>query len=566
MEHNQARWLLENLLDRLTERNDGKKEITGVITEAEQQALEAAVKALGGETAKPVDDEEFGQKIPSEKKGGLLPPPVVSPPIEEPDIEVVGPSIKVPEIELDDISPDYRICIDFGTAMSKVTFVHDGERDDGGDIIEVLPLGEIAGQDPIDGGPELLISSVYIGNDGKVYFGKSALEVSDQEADEDDARKRVDNIKRFLSEDGIDDFLVEVFNPTKLDITFKDILFYYLVYLTWVIGKCVKDLDESYDTALLRRYAMPCFDNGKANEYARLLSDLLGGAYVAMVGLEHNGFLNEEMENPFHEGIPLSDLKAVCDVALSQNDQYPFVDFAITEPLGVASALISEDGKANNLSMVIDIGAGTTDISMFRIRVDPEHDNFVALQIPGATAGFSMAGNYIDRVLTHKVLSLAGVTSQTINYRRIYNALERNIRRYKEDLFNDGNVDVTLIDGNVVEVTLEQVMESSSIQRFQQALQNTIVEILERAPKHYLENAPRHELAIVLTGGGATLPFAQNVIGWELEVNGVSIKTVPARPCPEWIEEDYPELIDSFSRIAVSLGGARQNVIQPHGQ
>lgn len=565
MEQNQAKWLLENLLDRLTDRSDGKKEITGVITEAEQQALAAAVKALGGEAAKPAD-EEFGQKIPHEKKSGLLPPPVVSPPIEEPGIDTMGPSIEVPEIELDDISPDYRICIDFGTAMSKVTFVHDGERDDGGDIIEVLPLGEVADQDPIDGGPELLISSVYIGNDSKVYFGKSALEVSDQEAGDDEARQRVDNIKRFLSEDGIDNFLAKAFNPTEQDITYKEVLLYYLIYLSWVIGKCVKDLDESYSTASLRRYAMPCFENGQANEYARLLSGMLGDAHLAVAALKHAGYLSDEMENPFHEGIPLSDLKAVCDAVQSQNRQYPFVDFAVTEPLGVASALISEDGEADNLSMVIDIGAGTTDISMFRIRVDPQHDNFVALQIPGATAGFSMAGNYIDRVLTHKVLSLAGVTSQTSNYRRIYSALERNIRRYKEDLFNDGNVDVTLIDGSVVEITLEQVMESSSIQEFQQTLQNTILEILERAPKHYIENAPHHQLAIVLTGGGATLPFAQNVIGRELEVNGVLIRTVPAAPCPKWVEEDYPELIDIFPRIAVSLGGARKNVIQSHGK
>ncbi|MGM0855876.1 MAG: hypothetical protein ACQEW0_02205 [Pseudomonadota bacterium] len=564
MENNQAKWVLENLLDRITEREDGRKELTGVITPGEMKALGEALKAL---------QDTSGHHVPTDPSTpSHTEPPIPSnsePPIPPPT-EPVSPALCLPcDIGPAETAEDYRICIDFGTAMSKVTLVHDGKRDDGGDMIEVLPLGEIAEQDPTIGGPELLISSVYISNDGHVYFGKSALTVSEQEADKGETRKRVDNIKRFLSEDGIESLLNATYNPTNIKINYEEILVYYLVYLTWIVNQCMEELGQEYNTAVLRRYAMPCFDNGKSQEYARLMAKMLGDAYATLQCLQYNGFFedtNFEAINPFHEGIHLAKLKAICDAACSQRPKtFPFVDTAVTEPLGVASALVSEDGHANNLSMVIDIGAGTTDISMFRIRVDPDKDIHIAQQVPGTTSGFTMAGNYIDRVMTLKVLSLAQITPKDFDYQRAYNALERNIRRYKEALFEEGQVSITLANGEIVDLSLEQLMASPSIQEFQQKLQETVMDILERVPKHYLVNAPGQNLAIVLTGGGATLPFAQSVIGQNHEIDGVRIRTVPAHACPEWIEEEYPELIDIFPRIAVSLGGAGKNVINQLG-
>ncbi|KAE8440088.1 Hsp70 family protein [Vreelandella piezotolerans] len=578
MDNNKAKWLLENLLFRLADRDDGKQELPGIITEAEQQALSAAIGALSTPPQttpeEPTDTLSLRARAPvasivAEKyssgdsdaladeaqEAAVESEPVdgdveIEEPLESKDDEI---EISLPSFADEPVSPDFRLCIDFGTAMSKVTLVHDGAGKDGGDEIRVLELGEVAGQDPSDGPLELLISSVYISNDGYVYFGKDALEVSEQEAG-DGNRQRIDNMKRFLSEDGIDQVLSDEFNPTSVEIDYRDIVLFYLVYLTWVINQCSDEL--GYEKAICRRFAMPCFEVGKARQYSSMLSRMLGDAQVVA------DLVAEEIS----EGIALDKLKLICDKVQEKNFEYSFVGSPVTEPLGVASALVSEDGAANNLSMVIDIGAGTTDISLFRIRVDSNESVYVANQVPGAARGLTMAGNYIDRVLVQKILSSAGITYQSDNYRRIRNDLERKIRVYKEELFETGSIDVPLPNGEVIEVMLEELLQSQSIHEFQKELRNKIVEVLEEVDDFILRTAPRKELVLVLTGGGASLPFVRSMVGENIEARNISLKTVKSHDFPEWLEEDHADLENIFPRIAVSLGGARENVIVPYDQ
>ncbi|MCO7216601.1 hypothetical protein [Halomonas sp. OfavH-34-E] len=568
MDNNKARWLLENLLARLAEREDGKYELPGIITESEQRALTAAIDFLGA-TAEPTSSSAEPEPEPEQEQEQEQEP--VEPSAEEStaaDTGVEGLAqvlpkeaqqegedleIDFPQILDEPVSPDIRLCIDFGTAMSKVTLVHDGAGKDGGDEIQVLELGDVAGQDPSDGPLELLISSVYISNDGSVYFGKSALEVSEQEASETN-RQRIDNMKRFLSEDGIEKVLSAEFNPTEIVIEYRDIIFYYLIFLTWVINHCTDEM--GYDKNIDRRFAMPCFDNTKSRQYSRMLSRMLGDAQVAAI------VLGEEIS----EGVSLHRLKQVCDSVYEEKFEYSFVGDPVTEPLGVASALVSEDGSANNLSMVIDIGAGTTDISLFRIRVDSHKGIYVANQIPEAAAGLTMAGNYIDRVLVQKVLSIAGISFQLPDYRRVRNDLERKIRMYKEELFEEGSVYVPLHNGDVIEVLLDDFMKSPSIHDFQSELKNKISEVLENVDEFFLRTAPRRELVLVLTGGGASLPFVREMVGVTIEAGSISLKTVKSHDFPEWMEEDHADLEDIFPRRSVSLGGARENIIVPYDQ
>lgn len=564
MENNKAKWLLENLLARLATREDGKKELPGVITEAEQESLRLAVELLGGklqEIPHYISGDEGAPGPEGVDTESTKEPPAkveVDPPVDHG--EGVGEPqdkkkilVEIPYYFNEPVSEDFRLCIDFGTAMSKVALVHDGAGKDGGDEIQVLELGDIAGQDPSDGPFELLISSVYISNDGLVYFGKSALEVSEQEA-EDGGRQRVDNMKRFLSEDGVDQVLTGEFNPTGIEIDYRDIVLFYLVYLTWVINQCTDEM--GYDRNICRRFAMPVFDNAKARQYSGMLSRMLGDAQLAA---EHFGDLIDD-------GVSLEDLIAVCDTIRDMDLEYAFIGSPVTEPLGVASALVSEDGAANNLSLVIDIGAGTTDISLFRIRVDPDGAVFVANQIPGAARGLTMAGNYIDRVLIQKILSKSEVSFQSADYKRVRNDLERKVRVYKEELFESGHIDVPLPNGDVIQVDRDEFLQSPSIHKFQEELQKKIAEILEEVDEFFLRTAPRQELVLVLTGGGASLPFVQSLVGETIEVGNLSVKTVKSHDFPEWMVEDHADLEDIFPRIAVSLGGARENVITPYDQ
>jgi hypothetical protein len=65
---------------------------------------------------------------------------------------------------------------------------------------------------------------------------------------------------------------------------------------------------------------------------------------------------------------------------------------------------------------------------------------------------------------------------------------------------------------------------------------------LEEVDAFVLRTAPRQELVLVLTGGGASLPFVQSLVGEAIEVGNLSMKTVKSHDFPEWMIEDHADL------------------------
>ena len=120
-----------------------------------------------------------------------------------------------------------RLCLDFGTAMSKATLVSNGEAEDDEEIT-VLRLGEY-GDDIED---FKLVSAVYIDDDGKLWFGKDAEEYCGRDAP-DGSRQVMDNIKHWLSLGQVDAEVDGKFNPTDIPVTYADVILAYLTFLTW---------------------------------------------------------------------------------------------------------------------------------------------------------------------------------------------------------------------------------------------------------------------------------------------------------------------------------------------
>ena len=138
-----------------------------------------------------------------------------------------------------------RLCLDFGTAMSKATLVQD-DADNESEEIHVLHLGVPGDQEEIS--EVMLISSVYIDNDGKLWFGKAAVDRSMVEGG-DGSRQRLDNIKRRLSEEGWDEEVGPRFNPTSVPITNGDMVLAYLMFMTWTVNSCLEDRKLSMESS-----------------------------------------------------------------------------------------------------------------------------------------------------------------------------------------------------------------------------------------------------------------------------------------------------------------------------
>ncbi|MGS1056224.1 hypothetical protein [Burkholderia glumae] len=249
-----AKILFQNLLKRFKQTEDGDYQLAGVMTTEEMVALRFALDTLSGASAvaaalspqaPPVSPDASGnaQTVKAGEAAavgaGLAGAPVGDTAVEDADVSVaeaveetpMAVAREAPVLDLSVLSlpvppSNARVCLDFGTAMSKASLVED-DAGSGFEDVSVLDLGVPGDQEEIS--QSMLISSVYIDNGGFVWFGKAAVDRSVIEA-ADGSRQRLDNIKRRLSEDGLNEKVSDVFNPIagEVQIVYDDVVLAYL--------------------------------------------------------------------------------------------------------------------------------------------------------------------------------------------------------------------------------------------------------------------------------------------------------------------------------------------------
>jgi molecular chaperone HscA len=541
MKEDKASILIENLLERVVIDENGTMSLPGVLTSNELKALQFAIVKLGGSVA---DFNSFISAAPLASQTENLIPVLRKNDAEH--LTATERELDFSALEMPLIS-DMRVCLDFGTAMSKATLVLDGANEQ----ICVLELGKPGDQEEISN--VMLISSVYIDNSGLIWFGKNAVDRSLIEGG-DGTRQRLDNIKRRLSEDGFDDLVgTPVFAPQGIRVTYGQMILAYLMFLTWATNRALES--AGYKRNVQRRFAMPCFPSNKSRDVSHELRRMLGEAQV----------LADTFSTVMADGIPVTEFtKAVADLKLAKAD-YPFMAEDITEPLGVAGALLSWRNRVDMLVMVIDVGAGTSDLSLYRILVDPKEGLNTAQEVVQSARGITEAGNFLDRILIEFILKKAGVKSSADGAVAARSKLELNIRDYKETLFNEKFLFVTLSNDLDVEIGLDEFLSIDAVKGFGQTLRKAMSEILESVDFSFVEwilANPSRYLTVALTGGGAALPMVQDLAKGSILVRGQNVPVQPALSFPTWLQADFSELEDDFARIAVSLGGARKKLIE----
>ena len=479
------------------------------------------------------------------------------------EIEV---ELNMSSLKLDPPPDKVRLCLDFGTAMSKATLVD--EREDNEDI-RVLKLGVQVNQEEISG-DYMLVSSIYIDNNGLLWFGQKAVDWSER----DSTHGRLDNMKRFLFEEGFDDEVNDDFNPTGLAITYGDMVRAYLMFLTWAVTKSLEV--DGYPKNIKRRFAVPIFDGGKKRETIYQLKKMLGNAQI----------LADTFYEKFQDGIPLSLFLTAVKKLDDMNNDYPFITEDITEPLGVAGSLLSWQEKVDPcLVMVLDVGAGTSDFSLFKIAYDPEteeseteesetKESETSVEVKDSARGITEAGNHLDDLLYSYIKKKGEITEEKPHYHKILGNLKPRIRAYKELLFNNKVVTVSLFKEEIeievvmeVKIKIDEFLALEGVKKFSKTLKDTMVDILEKIDKSWIQSArlPAGNLGIkvVLTGGGSKLPMVKKLAEGEISIQGNQLQLVKALDFPEWLDkEGYDEYKNIYPRVAVSLGGARRNIMR----
>jgi hypothetical protein len=191
--------------------------------------------------------------------------------IHDPSIE------KATDIELDlsaydRAGPDpdeIRLCLDFGTAMSKAWATGNGP-------VETLPLliGKAAGGEGLT-----VPSSIYISYNGQLYLGQDAER--QHRAEVRSARPRFDNLKRMLSEAEVGTHLSALplrdgIDPTRSGLTGGDLLILYFAWLTELSEEALAaaldategqfSIGKSDVRGVARRFAIPCFESSDGRQ------------------------------------------------------------------------------------------------------------------------------------------------------------------------------------------------------------------------------------------------------------------------------------------------------------
>lgn len=568
MDRIEAKILLKNLLRRIKPLDEEQFELSGVLTDGEVEALHYVYGLLeGGQIAAITPDTIQGPSAHAAATTAEVTPAQMAPqiPVYAPEALPLIESTEAPynsssavSVELDlsifdlpEATSTARLCMDFGTAMSKATLVINDEDCADFEDIHVMDLG-IPG-DQRDVSDTMLISSVYIDNAGLLWFGKNAVDRSLIEG-ADGERMRVDNVKRYLSEGAMRSVASATYNPTSIDVTGSDFLLAYLMFMTWTTNVCVAEYDLPRN--IKRRFAMPCFSPDMSRDVANKLRRLLGEAQI----------LADTFGDRLHVGLPLIEFMEAVRLLHEKPRKYDFVTEHITEPLGVANSLLSNEGATNSVTLIVDIGAGTSDMSLYRLHLDSEKKIRQAFEVDGAARGIQRAGNYLDKALIELILKKADITSQHPRAVNIRCALELTIREYKESLFNNGFFTANLLDGQSIEIELEEFEALRAVQQFSQDLEACLKEVLSSVDESWLGVASSQGLAVVLTGGGAKLPMVMALSEGPLEVQGRTVQRIHAPDFPKWLKDEHPELEDDFPRIAVSLGGARRDLIAMNGK
>jgi hypothetical protein len=541
MDSSVAYVLIANLLERVQRpKSPDGDTLAGALTEMEMSALRAAADQLrlsSGTASPDLRVETGGIEADAEKEN--------SPP-ETPTVQ-----LNLSSLQMGDRQPGMRICVDFGTAMSKAALIIDGDDPSEPAAVEVLSLG-VAGEQQ-EFSETMLISSVYIANDGRIVFGKAAVDTSGIEH-ADGARTRADNIKRYLSEDGLEEAVAKNFNPTSMVVTGHDLILAYLAFFSYTISQCVADL--GLQTNIERRFAMPCFPEPRSTRVRDLIREMLGQAQV----------LADTFQDRLLRGIPLDEFMTALHSLPVAAKEWSMIGANLTEPLGVANVLFNDDANIDGIIVVVDIGAGTSDMSMYRVHQSEGGGPAIAYEAPHAARGIEQAGNYLDRLLRGYVLKEAEIAIDHPKYRSTVGRIDLAIRDNKEALFTEGSVFIPISEEDGVTVTLEDFCNTTQVKLFSAALQECMQDMMEEVPEDWIMVADvKGAVRVVCTGGGASLPMVQALGKGTMTAQGRRFLRTARDNFPSWLVEKHELLRGEFPRTAVALGGARKRLISEKG-
>lgn len=435
------------------------------------------------------------------------------------------------------ISDDIMLCIDFGTSLSKAfACVDTGEAIP--DIID-LPIGGFGGgtENKLTTPSEMIIDGedIYFGGYARKFFNDSQASIE----------RIIDSIKQYMTlgtdVENLAKIRVDIAKDTGQRFYQRDILLLYLSHLTRLADKALEEKGHSVD--IRRRFAHPAWSDANRQKNQSEMKIMMAEAIV----------IARSLGDRLLEKLSIADARSALDEIKSFRDILPFA--LVADPVREATAagagaLLNTPANRREVYIILDIGAGTTDVAGFYCVNNPAWDRPRVFEVASAANAIKSAGNVLDNALMKLLLSKSHLISDSAEYQAASASLSRSKRINKERLFEGGSILFELPTGDVVEVKLDEFLEYSPVVSFSAKVK----ELVNNAARSVVGDSDR--ITFVATGGGARLPILQKIIDDGVEYNGKQIILTLRDPAPQGMGEVYPDLVAPYPQIAVAVGGA----------
>ena len=435
------------------------------------------------------------------------------------------------------------VAIDFGTAYSKAALWLAGSD-------SPTPL-DLAGR-VSDRPGNLLPSSLYLTND-TLYFGEEAIAVSRRENSE--SRRRFDSPKQELSilqGRHLDDKADAAIDPTQ-EFTKRDLLTLYLAFLSAATSLELDRLGKS--RYLIRRFAIPVWGEMQVSQVATQVRRLLIDAQILADSLPEDGW-----RSGLSRGLAKHALQRLrSSVVDAQRDASPLVERYVLEASAAAAAIGDHLKNKRPIALVVDIGAGTTDLGLYRWAL-PQEDQARIYPFKDGGAAVKLAGDRLDDLLVAFIKERSRFDADGPDGKSRLYSLRRDIRDIKRAFFQNETLDEEYGHEGA---TLADFLEFPQVKNLQAKLKGEVEKLL--GPVGESLAAQRGNLFVVLTGGGAQVPVFSEVFIGEFQIGSELISFKRIDVSPAWLEDYDAGTQQIFPQLAVAVGACSPSLPEEKG-
>ncbi|MDB5432951.1 MAG: hypothetical protein JWP35_4067 [Caulobacter sp.] len=246
----------------------------------------------------------------------------------------------------------------------------------------------------------------------------------------------------------------------------------------------------------------------------------------------------------------LAMLKRLRDVVSDdQRRTASFIEGHVLEAAAAAAAIGEHLTNRRPVALVMDVGAGTTDVGLYRFAL-PGDGPFKIFPFAHGRGASTYAGNTLDRMLISFIKNEAGVDDSSADGKRLTSALLRDIRDHKATLFAGGFVDIEELDGR--RFSREQFLLSDQASSFKRGLKDKITGFIDQVGLDKMKNPDG--LHGVITGGGANVSIFRELFSEPFKLHDGDAHFASLDVQPTWLVNHQPDIRPVFPQLAVSVG------------